>query len=53
VKFLPVVPVRISVSLVPALNTVAVRSFVVSSEKKKTAGTPVPQSKNFTKPFLS
>jgi hypothetical protein len=31
---LPAVPLRISVSFVPALNTVAVRSFVVSSEKK-------------------
>ena len=45
------VPLRIAVPFVPALNTVAVRSFVESSEK--TAGTPIPRSKNFTKPFLS
>jgi hypothetical protein len=44
---LPAVPMRISVPFVPALNTVAVRS------SEKAAGTPVPQSKNSTKSFLS
>ena len=34
VTLLPTVPMRISVSFVPALNTVVARSFVLSSEKK-------------------